>query len=72
MTKVQLRFELARPLDEALMACIAGAHSQYGIHRVQVAPSLDGITVEYDASRLTPDDVEAALRKAGIPAKRRA
>jgi len=31
--------------------------------RVQVAPSLDKITVDYDASRLMKKDVEAVLAK---------
>ena len=67
MTKIQVRFRLRRPLDEVLMARIAEAHSIYGIQRVQVAPSLDGLTVEYDATRLRPAEVEAALASAGIP-----
>ena len=71
MTKVELQFDLARPLDETLMAHVAAAHSIYGIRRLQVAPSLDAVTVEYDATRLTADEVEAALHRAGIPARRR-
>ena len=67
MTKVQLSFGLTRPLDEQLMGRIANAHSIYGLHLVRVAPSLDQLRVEYDASRLTQDEVEAALRRAGIP-----
>ncbi|MCW5978121.1 MAG: hypothetical protein KIT09_08585 [Bryobacteraceae bacterium] len=67
MTKVQLRFGLARALDEPLMERIANAHSIYGLHHVKLAPSLDEVTVEFDASRLTADEVESALRRAGIP-----
>ncbi len=66
MTKVQIRFRLQRPLDDVLMARISDAHSIYGIHRVQVAPSLDSLTVEYDATRLRPAEVESALAGAGI------
>ncbi len=68
MTKVQTTFELARPLDDGF-ACIAHAHSVYGIKRVTVAPSLDAITVDYDASRLTPRDLFSALVKSGVPVK---
>ena len=68
MTKVQMRFRLEKPLDDALMARIAGAHAVYGIFKVQVAPSLDRITVEYDATRLRRADVESTLAGAGIPA----
>jgi hypothetical protein len=35
--------------------------------RVQVAPALDKITVDYDASRLMKKDVEAVLATHGIP-----
>lgn len=50
-----------------MMEQIAEAHAIYGIQKVQVAPSLDGLTVEYDATRMRPADVEAALANAGIP-----
>ena len=66
-----LRYRLLRPLDETLMQSIA-AHGIYGFYSVKLAPSLDEITVEYDASRLTPEQVEAALHRAGIPAVKEA
>ena len=69
MTKVQLRYELLRPLDETLMKRISDAHGIYGFQRIMVEPSLDKITVEYDASRLTRDSMEAQLHGAGIPVK---
>ena len=69
MTKVQLRYELLRPLDDALMKRISDAHGIYGFQRIQVEPSLDKILVEYDASRLSRDGVEASLHGAGIPVK---
>ena len=67
MTKVQLNFRLIRPLVERMMTKIVNAHTIYGIQRMQVAPSQDQIMVEYDASRLKPADVDAALARAGIP-----
>ena len=67
MTKVQIRFQLQRPLDDAAFARISDAYAIYGIQKIQVAPSLDGLTVEYDATRLRPAEVEAALASAGIP-----
>ena len=67
MTKVQIRFRLARPIDSVLMTRISEAHSRYGIFRVEVAPSRDAIMVEYDATRLRPAEVESALASAGIP-----
>ena len=67
MTKVQIRFRLLRPLDDALLGRIADAHSVYGIYRVKVDPSLQELTVEYDATRLRPAEVEAVLTSGGVP-----
>jgi len=69
MTKIQAHFDLERPLDEVLMQGISKAHSVYGIERITVAPTLDAITVEYDATRLNPMEVESVLWKSGIPAR---
>ena len=66
MTKVQMRFRLRQPLDEAALAGIAAVHAKYGIQKIKVADSLDALTVEYDATRLRPAEVEAALAGAGI------
>lgn len=70
MTKVELRYRLERPLGDSDLEGAARIHGDYGIHRVQVAPTLDAVTVEYDASRLSVGDVEAALIRAGIPIRR--
>lgn len=67
MTKVQVHFRLRRPLDDAMMAQISDAHAKYGIQKVKVSPSLDSLMVEYDATRMRPAEVEAALASAGIP-----
>ena len=67
MTKIQKQFRLLRPLDEPQLERISDVHSIYGILRVQVLPSLDRLAVEYDATRLRPAEVEAALANAGIP-----
>jgi hypothetical protein len=67
MTKVQMRFRLERPLDEQAMSRISLAHAIYGIMRVQVVSPTEEIVVDYDASRLGREDVEAALKRSGIP-----
>jgi hypothetical protein len=67
MTKVQLRYDLLRPLDDTLMEKIGWMHSVYGIRRVSLAPTLDKLVVEYDASRLTPSEVENVLHRAALP-----
>jgi hypothetical protein len=66
MTKVQIHFGLEQPLDEEAMARIADIYSIYGIQKIRLAPSLDGLTIEYDATRLRPAEVQSALAGAGI------
>jgi copper chaperone CopZ len=70
MTKVQLHYELERPLQDADAEAVGNVHGYYGIMRVSIAPSLDRITVDFDASRLGEKDVEAALIRYGVPIKR--
>ena len=67
MTKVTLHYALTRPLSVEDFQNIANVHATYGMARVQVAPTLDKITVDYDASRLMEKDVEAVLARHGIP-----
>jgi hypothetical protein len=67
MTKVQLRYDLLRPLDEALMEKIGLIRSVYGILNIALAPTLDKLVVDYDASRLSPLEVESILHRAGLP-----
>jgi hypothetical protein len=67
MTKVQLRYDLLRPLNNELLDQVARVHSVYGIIRVVVPPEADHLTVEYDASRLSALDVENVLQRAGFP-----
>ncbi len=71
MTKVQLDYDLVRPLTDADAAKVADVHSWYGILRVQLVPSMDKLAVEYDASRLTEKDVEAVLQRFGLPIQRK-
>jgi hypothetical protein len=67
MTKVQLRYDLMRPLDEAMMEQLARVHGVYGIVRVRPSESLDKLIVDYDASRMSEMEVETVLHKAGLP-----
>ena len=71
MTKVQLEYDLVRRLTDGDAGAVADVHSWYGILRVQLAPSLDRLTVDYDASRLSEEDVEAVLHRFGLPIKRK-
>lgn len=67
MTKVTLHYNLERPLTEPELGSVADLPSTYGIARVQVAPGLNKIIVDYDASRLMKDDVESVLHQHGVP-----
>jgi hypothetical protein len=67
MTKVTLHYDLTHPLTDDDLSAISNLHSVYGMARVQLAPSLDKIVVDYDASRLKKSDVETELMKHGIP-----
>ncbi len=67
MTKVEIEFQLQHALDDELMTRIAGACSVYGIQKIRLAPHADCLTVEYDATRLQPADVQSTLARAGIP-----
>jgi hypothetical protein len=71
MTKVDLHYKLVRPIDDGDVDRIAKVHSHFGIFRVRFAPSQTEIEVEYDASRLSDRDVEAALLNYGFPIQRR-
>jgi len=70
MTKVQLEYDLLRPLDDALLDRIAAIHGVYGMTRVQPGATPDRLLVEYDASRLSESQVEANLHRAGIPVRK--
>jgi len=71
MTKVQLQYDLIRPLTDSDAGSVADVHSWYGIMRVQLGPTMDKLSVEYDASRLSEKDVEAVLQRFGLPVKRK-
>ncbi len=71
MTKVELQYRLARALDDADMEALVRIHGVYGIIRVRLEqPAMNQVNVEYDASRLTAHDVEAALIRCGVPIER--
>jgi len=72
MTKIQLPFTLSSPLNEEIMTRLADVYRTYGILRITAKTGAETLTVEYDATRFSPDDVEAALARAGVPLAQRA
>jgi hypothetical protein len=67
MTKLTIEFELQGPLDEARLESLSDVHKIYGINTIEIDSDMKHVSVEYDASRLNAKEVEAALRRAGIP-----
>lgn len=70
LTKVQIRFRLENELTETLYDRIGDANSIYGVDWIKVDPSIPGLVVEYDATRLKPAELQAELRKAGLAVER--
>jgi allophanate hydrolase subunit 1 len=66
MTKIQIHFRLRQPLSDESLAKLSDTNAIYGIRKIKVAPGLDKLMVEYDATRMRPAEVEAALAGAGI------
>lgn len=71
MTKLLISYDLVRPLSDDDTKPISEIHGYYGFGRVKLAPTMDRIEVEYDASRLNEKEVEAALVRFGIPIRRK-
>lgn len=67
MTKVQTTFKLTRPLTDKDLQSIAHMHAVLGMLAIRLQPSGDELFVEYDFSRLKPDEVKGSLHENGIP-----
>lgn len=70
MTLVEARYRFTTPFQDEFTAAILAAHSQYGLRAVKLDPKLEGLNVLFDASRLTPADVDSALHRLALPVKR--
>lgn len=70
MSKVELHYEFLTPFQDSWAVAIERLHGVYGFHALKLSPSLDRLAVVYDASRLSPADVERLLRMAGMPVRR--
>ena len=69
MAKVEIEFELWRKLGEEDLLNFAKLTSVYGILMAKLSPAMNSIRIEYDASRLTPDQVQVTLGRHGMPIK---
>jgi hypothetical protein len=71
MTKCERIYEVIQPLDEAALAAVNRLHGMYGIQKLRVSPSLDTLTVGWDAARLTQAQVESILAQNGLAVRLR-
>jgi hypothetical protein len=67
MTKVQNTYKLSRALVDADAENLKKIHSVYGVYFARVNPSASELLVEYDASRLTPRDMQVTLEQHALP-----
>ena len=66
MTPLDVIFHFEDEPGEAEARALHEVREVYGIRQLRVNTSKHSISVEYDASRLTVNDVAALLREAGI------
>lgn len=67
MTKLQTAYKLSRKLGDEDMQSLSRLTSVYGIFLAKITSSLDELRLEFDASRLTIDDLESVLEQHGLP-----
>ncbi len=66
MTKVQTTFKLSRELNDRELKSLSHLHAVYGILIARVLPANE-LFVEYDASRLSQNEVRGTVEQHGIP-----
>ena len=67
MTLVEARYRFTTPFKDEFTTAIQAAHAQYGLRAVKLDSELEGLTVLFDASRLTTSDVDRALLSLALP-----
>ncbi|WP_031495303.1 hypothetical protein [Bryobacter aggregatus] len=70
MTRVELQYDLSKPLSDADYERLSELKSVYGVMGIRLRPDASGMTVEYDATRLNPDGVDHVLKRSGLPVLR--
>jgi hypothetical protein len=70
MTRVELQYQLTKPLGDAEYEKLSSLLSVYGVMSFKLRQDLSAMTVEYDATRLDPDGVDRVLHRGGLPVKR--
>jgi hypothetical protein len=70
MTRVELNYDLVKPLVEEDYVKLSRLTSVYGVMGIRMRPDASGMTVEYDATRMNPAGVDRVLRGSGLPVQR--
>lgn len=70
MTRVELQYDLVKPLGDAEYERLSRLLSVYGVMSFKLRPDMSGMMVEYDATRLNPDGVDRVLHSNGFAVKR--
>ena len=70
MTRVELQYDLIKPLGDAEYERLSRLLSVYGVMSFKLRQDLSGMMVEYDATRLNPDGVDRVLQSNGLAVKR--
>jgi copper chaperone CopZ len=69
MTNVEISYGYETAPDEAVMRGIDNIREVYGIRKLKFEEPSRRISVEYDATRLTPATIVKLLRQAGLDLK---
>jgi len=66
MTQLDIAFRYATPPGENELRALTYARDVYGIRKIEFDEQQQTVRVEYDATRLSDDEVAAILRRAGL------
>jgi predicted metallo-beta-lactamase superfamily hydrolase len=66
MTLLDISFRYNLPPGEAEMRALNAAREVYGIRAIRMSEKERIVSVEFDASRLSDEQVESLLRRAGV------
>lgn len=66
MTTVEISFRYAVPPGDDELRALSTLREVYGIRALRFDEKSSSVTVEFDATRLTADNVESLLRRAGM------
>ncbi len=71
MTAVEIVFRYGAPPEERDLRALQAVREVYGVRRLEFDDAACTVRVEFDASRLTGDDIAALLRGAGLDLRER-